>query len=70
MFKPKFINRYATDNIHELTYVIEFCIVLTLIIPLIIFKVSLSWFIWQYSIISFIYMLGVVIICIKIFFNK
>lgn len=69
-FFPKFINRHVTDNIHELTYVMVFCIILTLIIPLIIFKVSLTWFIWQYSIISFIYMFGVVTICIKIFFNK
>ena len=69
-FFPKFINRYVTDNIHELTYVIEFCIVLTLIIPLLIFKFSLTCFIWQYSIISFIYMFGVVIICVKIFFNN
>jgi len=67
-FFPKFvISRYVTDNIHDLTYIIEFCIILTLIIPLMIFKVSFIWFIRQYSIISFIYIFGLTTICIEIF---
>ena len=67
-FFPKFIiNRYVADNIHDLTYIIEFCIILTLIIPLIIFKVSFIWFIKHYLIISFIYIFGLTTVCIKIF---
>ncbi|MBA7490828.1 hypothetical protein ES702_01371 [subsurface metagenome] len=66
-FFPKFINRYVTGSINDLVYIIEFCIILTLIIPLIIFKSSLTWFTWKYSVISFIYIFGVTTICIEIF---
>ena len=64
---PKIINECLFDKIHDLNYVIIFCIVLTLIIFL-ISKISVIEFIIKYSIITFIYMFGVVTICIRIFF--
>lgn len=67
---PK-LNKFLTiDGKNDLSYIVPSSIILTLIIPLIIFRVSLTWFIWQYSVVSFIYIFGVIIICIKIFFNK
>ena len=65
---PKIINEYLVDIIHNLNYVIIFCIILTLIIFK-ISKFSLIDFFIKYSIISFIYVFGVVTICIRIFFN-
>jgi len=68
---PKFIiSRYFIDNVHDITYIVGFCIILTLMIPLIISKAPLTWFIWRYYVTAFIYLFGVVTICIKIFFNK
>jgi hypothetical protein len=66
---PKFFYRYFTDKMQnlDLHYVICFCIILTLIIPLIIFNVSFAWFIRQCSIITFIYLFSVASVCIKIF---
>jgi len=69
-YSSKSIGKSITDNIHDITYVIVFCVTLTLIIPLIISNVPFTWFICQYSIISFIYIFGVSTICIRIFFNK
>lgn len=65
---PKIINEHLFDKIHDLSYVIIFCIVLTLIIFL-ISKFSIKHFVIKYSIITFIYVFGVVAICIRIFFN-
>ena len=65
---PKILNEYLVDKIHDLNYVIIFCIVLTLII-FFISKFSVISFIIKYSIITFIYVFGVVTICIRIFFN-
>ena len=65
------ISRSITDNIHNLIYIIVFCTTLTFIVPFIAFEDffgSFVWFIKQYSIISFIYIFGVSIVCIKIFF--
>jgi len=67
---PKLNKYFTNDRRNDLPYIMLSSIILTLVIPLIIFKVSLTWFIWQYSIISFIYIFGVITICIKIFFNK
>jgi len=64
---PGLINRYVTNGIGDLTYIIVFCTTLTLIIPLIIFRVSFCWFFWHYSAISFIYIFGLTTICIKMF---
>ena len=68
-FFPKFIiNKYVTDNIHNLIYITSSCIVLVLIIPLGILKeTSLTQFFWPYSVTSFIYIFAVITICIKIF---
>jgi len=68
-FFPKFIiNKYVTDNIHNLIYITSSCIVLVLIIPLGILKETpLTQFFWPYSITSFIYIFAVITICIKIF---
>ena len=65
---PKIINEYLVDKIHDLNYVAIFCIVLTLIIFL-ISKFTLKHFIINHSITTFIYVFGVVLICIRIFFN-
>ena len=65
---PKIINEYLFDKIHNLSYVIIFCIVLTLIIFL-ISKFSMKLFLIKFSIITFIYVFGIVTICIRIFFN-
>ena len=72
-YSSKSISRSITENIHDLTYIIVFCSTLTFIIPFIAFKdffSSFIWFIKQYLIISFIYIFGVSIVCIRIFFNK
>ena len=68
-FFPKCIfNKYVADIVHNLIYITSSCIVLVLIIPLVILKVtSLTQFFWPYSVTSFIYIFGVIIICIKIF---
>ena len=68
-FFPKcIINKYVADIIHNLIYITSSCIVLVLIIPLVILKeTSLTQFFWPYSATSFIYIFGVMIICIKIF---
>ena len=68
-FFPKcIINKYVADIIHNLIYITSSCIVLVLIIPLVILKeTSLTQFFWPYSVTSFIYIFGVMIICIKIF---
>ncbi len=65
---PKIINEYLFDKIYDLNYITIFCIVLVLII-FIISKFSLKNFIISHSILTFIYVLGVVNICIRIFFN-
>lgn len=65
---PNIINEYLVDKIYDLKYVTFFCIVSTLIIFK-ISKFSLIDFFIKYSIISFIYVFGVVTICIRIFFN-
>ena len=64
-----FINRYLTSKIHNIRYITFFCIGLSLII-LKISKIPWNKFIWQYSITTFIYLFGVVILCVKLFFNK
>jgi hypothetical protein len=66
---PKFINEHFTDKIHNLKYITIFCIGLALII-LLISKIPAIKFISQYSITTFIYLFGVVILCSKLFFNK
>lgn len=69
-FLPKFFYRYLTDKKQhlDLSYIICFCITLTLIIKLIIMPgLSSSSFFWKYSIISFIYLFGVVSVCIGMF---
>ena len=66
---PKLINEHFTDKIHNLRYIAVFCIVLALII-LLISKIPSIRFISHYSITTFIYLFGVVILCIKLFFNK
>ena len=66
---PKIINEYLVDKIHDINYVTIVCIVLTLIIFL-ISKFSVINFIINHSILTFIYVFGVVTICIRIFFNK
>jgi len=65
---PNIINEYLVDKIHDIKYVTIYCIVLTLIIFL-ISKISIKYFIIKCSIITFIYVFGVVSICIRIFFN-
>jgi len=65
---PKLNKIFTNNRKNDLFYIMLSSIILTLAIPLIIFKVSFIWFIQQYSIISFIYIFGVVTICIKIFF--
>lgn len=67
IFFPKFINEYLIDKVHNLNYIVIFCTVLTLII-LLISKIRKIDFILGYSITTFIYLFGVVTICIKIFF--
>ena len=69
LFYPNFINRYLTSKIHNIRYIAFFCIVLSSII-LLISKIPWNKFIWQYSITTFIYLFGVVILCTKLFFNK
>lgn len=69
LFYPNFINRYLTIKIHNIRYIAFFCIVLSSII-LLISKIPWNKFIWQYSITTFIYLFGVVILCTKLFFNK
>lgn len=64
---PELIIRYVINGIGDITYIMIFRATLTLIMPLIIFKVRFFWFIWQYSAISFIYLFGVTTICIEIF---
>ncbi len=65
---PNIINEYLVDKIHDIKYVTIFCIVLTLIIFL-ISKIPIKYFIIKCSIITFIYVFGVVSICIRMFFN-
>jgi len=66
---PKIINEYLVDKIHAINYITIICIFLTLIIFL-ISKFSIINFIINHSILTFIYVFGVVTICIRIFFNK
>ena len=66
---PKFINRHLASKIHNLNYITILCIVLALIL-LLISKIPAIEFIWRYSITTFIYLFGVVILFIKLFFNK
>jgi len=65
---PKLNKCFTNNRKNDLSYILLSSIILTLAIPLIIFKVSLTWFIFKYSIVSFIYVFGVLTICIKIFF--
>lgn len=64
------IKRHVERILNNQNYIVGFSIVLTLIIPLIIFKVPFIWFIVKYSIISFVYIFAVTTICIRIIFNK
>jgi len=66
---PEIDNEYLLKEIFDLKYITIFCIFLALII----FKISkfpLKYFIINHSILTFIYVFGVVTICIRIFFNK
>ena len=65
---PNIINECFVDKIHDLKYVTFFCIVSTLIIFL-ISKIPIKDFIIKSSITTFVYLFGVVAICIRIFFN-
>ena len=65
---PNIINEYLVDKIHDLKYVTILCIALTLIIFL-ISKIPIKYFIIKSSITTFIYVFGVVTICIRIFFS-
>jgi uncharacterized membrane-anchored protein len=67
---PKFFYRYLTDKKQhlDLSYIICFCVTLTLIIKLIIMPgLSYSSFFWHYSIIAFIYLFGIASVCINMF---
>ena len=64
---PKLNKYFANDTKNYLTYIIMSCILLTLAIPFLIFKISFTGFLLRYSITSFIYLFGVVTICNKIF---
>jgi len=64
---PKINKCFTSDSKNDSLYILISSTILTLAIPLMIFKISLTWFIWHYSIISFIYIFGVITICIKIF---
>ena len=64
---PKIYYRYVTDSINNPIYILVACIALTLAIPLIIFGHLFS---WKYLVIIFIYLFGIVTICLRIFFNK
>ena len=64
---PK-LNKYIIDNRKcSLVYNVLSCIILTLFIPLMISDISITVFLWHYSITSFIYLFGVETICFKIF---
>lgn len=64
------IKRHVTHIVNNQNYIVVFSIVLTLTVPLTIFKVPFIWFIAKYSIISFVYIFAVATICIRIIFNK
>jgi len=65
---PNIINESIVYKMHDLKYVTIFCIILSLIIFL-ISNIPIKYFIIKHSIITFIYVFGVVTICIRIFFN-
>lgn len=53
-----------------ISFIINLCITLTILIPLFIIKVRFFWFIFNYIIVSFIFLFGIAIICNQIFFKK
>jgi hypothetical protein len=65
---PSIINNRYVNNKNIKNYILATAIILALIIPLIMFK-SFNIIFRGSTIISFIYLYGIVTICTKIFFN-
>jgi len=63
---PTFINRYVIDDKNIQIHILEACIIVILMIQLTVFDSFIG---WKYVIGSFVYLYGIVTICIKIFFN-
>lgn len=66
---PKIFNRYVADSINNPIYIIVSCIILTLIMPRVIFEHSLTWFTWKYFVIIFTYLFGIVTIYVLGYFS-